>query len=154
MTIPSVLTELGFVISVTYETDAEAVTFTFPRRGKMRMVMACDGKGRNLYCLRQRQPGSKAPKESESLRKAANRYEVWSGYEVESTRALKVSEKRFRPMGKIKEIVYTSDKWDGWHDYVHTFEHKTTLSMDNDDDPVMMKIGGTKLRITARGIEG
>jgi hypothetical protein len=154
MTIPAVLTELGVVLSVTYETDNEAITFDFPKTGKMRMVMACDGKGKNLFCMRQRHPTSKAPKETAALRKAVNRYELWSGYIVDSTRALKVSEKRFKPVGRITQIVYRSDKWDGWHDYVHAFENKTNLSMDNDDDPILMKISGSKLRITARGIEG
>lgn len=153
MTIPSILTELGFLVSVTYETGDEAITFTFPKRGKMRMILACDGKGKNLYCMRMK-PGGKKPRNSKSLSNAAKRYRLWSGYDVDSYRSLAVTERKLTNAGNITEIVYSSDKWDGWHEYVHKFKHTTRIKLDNHEDPKMVHITGSQLKVTKRGIEG
>lgn len=160
MTIPAILSELGYVLSVTYEIGDQSITFSFPKRGKLRMILACDSAGKNIYCIRAKTAGSKKPKNTKALSDAARRYRVWSGYDPDSYRSLKVTQRPLKKAGTITEIVYSSDKLayssdnGKVHEYVHKFDHKTTLKADNQEDPALMHISGSRLRVTKRGIEG
>jgi hypothetical protein len=156
MKFPAVMTNLGFITAIAYECGDEKISFTFPKRGLNRMVLACSSDGKKLFGMRARQTKPTQVRfNSRYFEDAAAKFEQWSGFEVDTYQKCKIKENQMRKAGRALEISYLSDKWTGkQREYFHTFENLSTVHLDNDDDPNLIYITGKRLRVTERGIEG
>jgi len=156
MKFPAVMTNLGFITAISYENGDERISFSFPKRGPNRMVLACSSDGKKLYGMRAKQTKPTQVRfNSRSFEDATLKYEQWSGFEVDTYQKCKIKENRMFNAGRVFEISYLSDKWVGkQREYFHTFENSTSIHLDNDDDPNLIYITGKRLHVTERGIEG
>lgn len=57
-------------------------------------------------------------------------------------------------VGRANYIVYESDKFGAKKKYIHEFESKPKIYVDNPRKPRMLALLGGKIEITKRGIEG
>jgi hypothetical protein len=151
MRIPDALAELGVLTSLKIESGDYVFSFEFPKSGKNIMILATDSGAKTVYGLR----GKLGKSQQNFVRaKVADRYSEWSEYAATTNRTITISAKKTFKVGKVISLSYSSDKWDGKHDYFHDFETSCFVHMDCDEDPETIVIKGRSLKVTPRGIEG
>lgn len=151
MKVPNQLAEIGILTGLKVEVNDMVYDFAFPKKGKNILVLATDSTSKAVYGLR----GNLGKSKQNFVRgRVADRYSDWSEYEATTNRTITINNKKLFKIGVAVSLSYTSDKWDGSHDYFHDFETPCIVYMDCDEDPETIIIKGRKLRITQKGIEG
>lgn len=56
--------------------------------------------------------------------------------------------------GKAHHVVYASDKFGPCEDYIHVFDARPDIWVDNHKNPKIVALTGAHIRVTPRGIEG
>lgn len=147
MRVPSTLVLLGEPIEI----ETEEKTFRF-RKGCF--YLAANANGRELWVL----PMPNGVKEASSIpNKAANLFKAFVGWEPD--KAFRFTVKDFTPLHvrecDVISIAYRSSKWTAKATgYIHEFESRTKLQVNNWNKPSICRITGSKLKVKAVGITG
>lgn len=148
--IPNALVLLGEPIEIMIGTDPDtADEWTFDED---EFYFATDGRGRELWIL----PKPDTRRMTDTVPKgAATMFKRFAGWHPDKAWRCDVSEFRPKPFGNCLAIAYRSNKWIGRQTgYVHTFDHRMKVEVDNKKFPGIWRITGAKLRVEARGITG
>jgi hypothetical protein len=98
--------------------------------------------------------GSKSTKTRDTVQ-AKRLYSKFQGFKSHTTKARRYKDGKLNATGKANHIIYQSDKWrDKNTRYIHKFKSRPSIYLDNPRRPKVIIIKGTKIRVTARGIEG
>jgi len=146
MQIPDTLVLLGEPIEIETETG-ERWEF-----GRNRFYFASTMDGRSLWILPKpprKKPISTIPK------KAANLFKRFTGWHPDKAHTFLTEKVSLKSFGTAKSVSYRSNKWSGRQvSYIHDFENRTLLQVDNKKNPGIWRISGHKLKVEAVGITG
>jgi len=153
MKIPDQLVLLGEAI----ELDSTHWQWTWNLKDKMRLYSDPIGKTLVLLSSSKLKRRVKAPFKGKSrdTAKAKSLYLKFQAFKAHTEKAFQYSDGKLVETGKAFEIVYQSNKWgDKNTQYVHMFDSKPKVYVDEAKAPKVIVIKGGKLKLTARGIEG
>lgn len=144
MRVPSRVVGLGRCVEVRFSDGRVWRTGRSPRA-----ELCCSPSGKTLWVLRVGQKEKNNRVSSRVLKR-------FTGFEADGTRTASVRDsKRIIRLGKVKSIVYESDKWDRkLRKYIHTFRNYPSASTDKANDPTFVKISGGRIRVRSTGIHG
>jgi hypothetical protein len=146
MRIPATLVLLGEPIEIVTDTG-EVWAF---KKGDF--YLACNMKGSELWVI----PVPRKQKKALSVpASAAAMFQKFSGWKTDWAARFEIQETRIFPFGIAESISYRSSKWSGKHiGYIHTFDHRTKIEVDNKKLPGVWRLSGSKLKVKAVGITG
>jgi hypothetical protein len=146
MRIPATLVILGEPIEITTESGD---TWEF---AKNKFYLSCSMSGRELWII----PQPQKPKLAKTVpAKAARLFKRFAGWSTDWAARFEVSEFSRLAMGRAVSIAYRSSKWSGKPTgYIHTFDYKTKIEVDNKKLPGLWRLSGSKLLVKAVGITG
>lgn len=143
--IPDVVVYLGKALELGMSDDT-----SFKFRGSDLVSNVC---GDRLYII----PSGKrkaSKKTGRLVEKARKLFSKFTEFEADRNHAQDISDRKLEKIGTALFIVYRSDKWSGRTvDYIHEFEHTTTIHADNKTEPTLLLIRG-KLAVKKEGITG
>jgi len=152
MKIPSQLVELGLAI----ELDCSTWEYTWSLQDRMKLFSNPEGNKLILLYMKPLGKRVKHPKneKKQNFTKARALYSKFQGFKSDDILAYKFDDVNLKEIGKANYICYRSDKWNKPRvDYKHVFKSKPTVYVDS-TYPHVIVISSSKLRVTARGIEG
>jgi len=144
--IPAALVLLGEPIEVSTDSGD---TWTFARG---QFYFASNGTGTELWIL----PKPTKRKITRSIpRSAANLFRKFAGWHPDNAWRFEIESFKPIPFGSCLSVAYRSNKWTGRSvGYIHTFENKTAISVDDQNHPSVWRMTGAKLMVESRGITG
>lgn len=144
--IPATLVLLGEPIDVSTDSGE---TWTFSR-GKFYFAASISGKELWIIPKPERQTIAR-----EVPTEAAKLFKRFTGWHPDKAYRFTESEFQGKKFGFAVSVAYRSNKWTGKRvGYIHTFENRTSIQVDNKNNPGVWRISGTKLNVEARGITG
>jgi hypothetical protein len=145
MRIPATLVLLGEPIEI----EADKGSWKFP---KNKFYLASDMMGRELWIL----PMPKTKKYADYVpSRAARLFARFVGWSPDTAYRFEVPDFAKRPLGTAISVAYRSGKWTGRKiGYIHDFDYRTKIEVDNISRPSVWRLSGPKLRIKAVGITG
>ena len=142
MRIPATLAELGTALHIEWDSGGESL------RG---CILATNGSKNTLYIFPARGARKAAPC---TTGKQAAAWRLWSDFEVDGARRVKVPEPEMELVGPADYIIYSSDKWGGKKNrYIHEFESPVEVYRGKKKSGLWVLKGG-KLKVRAAGITG
>lgn len=147
--LPALLIDLAIPISIDLESGEQ---LRFPLSGKF--AMAANRAGTEIWILSK--SGSKNVRATDD--KGEKLYEKFTGFEHDDVAKLvKIKPRSMSRIGRAVNIVYRSDKFSKPGDtsnYVHSFSHYPTVSVDNARRPSIVALRGGRIKIKKEGITG
>lgn len=146
MRIPATLVLLGEPIEIATETG-EAWEFK-----KGAFYLACNMKGSELWVIPR---PSKQRKASSVPASAAAMFQKFAGWSTDWAARFEIPDFAKITFGFAVSVSYRSSKWTGKQTgYIHTFDHRTKIEVDNKKHPGVWRLTGSKLKVKAVGITG
>lgn len=146
---PSLLIDLAVPKSIDLEDGQQ---LKFPLSGNF--SMAANKSGTEIWILSR--SGSKNVRATDE--KGEKLYESFTGFEHDDVAKLvQIKPRSMSRLGRAVNIVYRSDKFSKPGDtsnYVHSFTHYPTVSVDNVKRPSIVALRGGRIKIKKEGITG
>jgi hypothetical protein len=164
--IPGTLARLALALEIDIDRgfDFKYWNFKFPKTGKRSRFLCCNAAGDTIYILPTNtlKWDDKYKKgKHRQIVKCANMFGTWQGEPSKNLSILRINQNAMRELGTCDHIIYHSDKWGEQEDYIHNFDSKVRVyavrpdwAIRDDQPPEIMMLKGSKLKVTARGIEG
>lgn len=147
--IPSLLVDIADAISVDLEGGKQ---IKFKRSDKY--ALCSSRSGSELWIVSRK--NAKRVKATDD--KGEKLYELFTGFEHDDVgKMVHVFPKKMVKIGRAINVVYRSDKFSQAgknSDYIHTFQHYPTITVDNVQRPTVIALRGGNIRITKEGIRG
>jgi len=149
--LPAVLVDLADPISIDLEDGRQ---LKFHRSGKF--AMCSNRSGTEIWIL-SRQDSKKVKATDEQ---AETLFEKFTGFEHDQDNnalMVQVAPKKMTRISRAMNIVYRSDKFDTpgkTSDYIHPFKTYPTVSVDNENNPMIVALRGGQIKVKKEGITG
>lgn len=83
---------------------------------------------------------------------ARRAFRAWTGRTHRSVREVQLPPIQVSRAGQGVHIVYRSNKWGSWTNYIHAFAPGTTVELDTQQPRRAFLVNGPPLRLTPRGL--
>lgn len=149
--IPSTLVDIATALLIELE---DGFNLKFPVRGDF--ALCSNRAGTQLWIVSRKK--SKNVDATHIDSRAGALYETFTGFEHDSIgRLIHAKLTEFKRVGKALSIVYRSDKFSKpgkTADYIHSFHHYPSVSVDDPKRPNIVCLRGGRIRIRKEGITG
>jgi hypothetical protein len=141
------LVDLGRLIEI----DTSTWTYTFTEKDNFRLASSVDGSRLFMFAaLGQR---ATLPVKTD-YKKGARLFERFSGHRVDGVKKGRKNTAD-KAAGIALHVIYESDKFSNKKSkYIHVFESTPKVFVDNVSKPSIIEVGGGKITVTSKGIEG
>ena len=144
--VPQILVDLGRAVEVIGD------TWEWTWNKKDNWVLSSSADGEALYLF------AKPKQAAESIPKAKTKnaralYKRFSRKDFEGALRGEVKD-LIKKAGNAIHIVYESDKFGNLAEHIHHFDYSPDIWVDKPNKPSVMALISSKIRVTARGIEG
>lgn len=161
MKYPKAYAMLGHCVELVLTHEGYDYTHTWPVSGQNRRLLLAGENGKSLLLVKPRK--QRAAKDNDfarnqdKLNKAIDVFESFADKLAIKINRMNIPNYKLKRFGRVKHIIYHSEKWGKKQAYIHEFKNPTYAAINytsNGKNPPILLVTGNKLKITRRGIEG